>query len=232
MTLNCLAKYGVKVENVDGAHRHYLVPGKQHFKAQDSKVEGDWSQAAFWTVGGALGAGITASGVDFASLQGDKAVVEIMQRMGADIAQNADSVTVNSGATQATIIDASNCPDIIPVLTVLAAVSEGTTKIINAGRLRIKECDRLAAMTSELNKMGAAITEEPEGLTITGKPEGLRGGVEADAWNDHRIAMSLAIAAQCCAEPITLTGAGSVSKSYPDFWEDYQSVGGKIEVLA
>lgn len=104
-----------------------------------------------------------------------------MQRMGADIAQNADSVTVNSSTTQATVIDASNCPDIIPVLTVLAAVSEGTTKIINAGRLRIKECDRLAAMTSELNKMGAAITEEPEGSTITGKPEGLRGGVEADA---------------------------------------------------
>ena len=232
MTLNCLAKYGVKVENVDGAHRHYLVPGKQHFKAQDSKVEGDWSQAAFWTVGGALGAGITASGVDFTSLQGDKAVIEIMQRMGADIVKNADSVTVNSGATQATVIDASNCPDIIPVLTVLAAVSEGTTKIINAGRLRIKECDRLAAMTSELNKMGAEITEEPEGLTISGKPEGLQGGVEVDAWNDHRIAMSLAIAAQCCAEPITLTGAGSVSKSYPDFWEDYKSVGGKFEVLA
>ena len=159
-------------------------------------------------------------------------MVEIMQRMGADIAQNADSVTVNSGATQATVIDASDCPDIIPVLTVLAAVSEGTTKIINAGRLRIKECDRLAAITSELNKMGAAITEEPEGLTISGKPEGLRGGVEVDAWNDHRIAMSLAIAAQCCAEPIILTGAGSVSKSYPDFWEDYKSVGGKIEVLA
>ena len=94
-----------------------------------------------------MGAGITASGVDFASLQGDKAVVEIMQRMGADIAQNADSVTVNSSTTKATVIDASNCPDIIPVLTVLAAVSEGTTKIINAGRLRIKECDRLAAMT-------------------------------------------------------------------------------------
>lgn len=89
----------------------------------------------------------TASGVDFTSLQGDKAVVEIMQRMGADIAKAADSVTVNSSATQAAVIDASDCPDIIPVLTVLAAVSEGTTKIINAGRLRIKECNRLAAMT-------------------------------------------------------------------------------------
>lgn len=232
MTMNCLAKYGVQVENVDGAHRKYIVKGNQRFKAQDSKVEGDWSQAAFWTVAGSLGENVTASGVDFNSLQGDKAVVEIMQRMGAAITQDADSVRVQHGATKATVIDAANCPDIIPVLTVLAAVSGGTTHIINAGRLRIKECDRLAAMTSELNKMGAKITEEAEGLVIEGLPQGLKGGVEVDAWNDHRIAMSLAVAAQVCAEPIVLTGAGSVSKSYPDFWKDYESVGGKIEVMA
>ena len=151
-------------------------------------------------------------------------MLDIMERMGAAISQTENSVTVNGGATKATLIDAANCPDIIPVLTVLAAVSEGTTKIINAGRLRIKECDRLAAMTSELNKMGATITEEPEGLTIIGK-----GGVQVDAWNDHRIAMSLAIAAQKCAEPIILTGAESVAKSYPTFWEDYKSVGGLVE---
>ena len=232
MTLNCLAKYGVQIENVGGAHRKYLVKGNQRFKAQDSKVEGDWSQAAFWTVAGSLGESVTASGVDFNSLQGDKAVVEIMQRMGAAITTDAGSVRVQHGATQATVIDAANCPDIIPILTVLAAVSKGTTHIINAGRLRIKECDRLAAMTSELNKMGAKITEEAEGLVIAGLPQGLKGGVEVDAWNDHRIAMSLAVAAQVCDEPIVLTGAGSVSKSYPDFWQDYESVGGKIEVMA
>ena len=229
MTINCLAKFGIKVENEGGAHRRYLVPGKQRYQAQDSQVEGDWSQAAFWTVGGSLGKGITCQGVNVKSLQGDQAVVDIMERMGAAISQTENSVTVNGGATKATLIDAANCPDIIPVLTVLAAVSEGTTKIINAGRLRIKECDRLAAMTSELNKMGAAITEEPEGLTIIGKPEGLKGGVQVDAWNDHRIAMSLAIAAQKCAEPIRLTGAESVAKSYPTFWEDYKSVGGLVE---
>ena len=229
MTINCLAKFGIKVENEGGLHRRYLVPGKQHYQAQDSQVEGDWSQAAFWTVGGSLGKGITCQGVNVKSLQGDQAVVDIMERMGAAISQTENSVTVNGGATKATLIDAANCPDIIPVLTVLAAVSEGTTKIINAGRLRIKECDRLAAMTSELNKMGAAITEEPEGLTIVGKPEGLKGGVQVDAWNDHRIAMSLAIAAQKCAEPIILTGAESVAKSYPTFWEDYKSVGGLVE---
>ena len=229
MTINCLAKFGIKVENEGGAHRRYLVPGKQRYQAQDSQVEGDWSQAAFWTVGGSLGKGITCQGVNVKSLQGDQAVVDIMERMGAAISQTENSVTVNGGATKATLIDAANCPDIIPVLTVLAAVSEGTTKIINAGRLRIKECDRLAAMTSELNKMGAAITEEPEGLTIIGKPEGLKGGVQVDAWNDHRIAMSLAIAAQKCAEPISLSGAESVAKSYPTFWEDYKSVGGLVE---
>lgn len=229
MTISCLAKFGIKVENEGGLHRRYLVPGKQHYQAQDSQVEGDWSQAAFWTVGGSLGEGINCQGVNVNSLQGDQAVVRIMERMGAAISQTENSVTVNGGTTKATLIDAANCPDIIPVLTVLAAVSEGTTKIINAGRLRIKECDRLAAMTSELNKMGATITEEPEGLTIIGKPDGLKGGVRVDAWNDHRIAMSLAIAAQKCAEPIILSGAESVAKSYPTFWEDYKSVGGLVE---
>lgn len=229
MTINCLAKFGIQIENEGGMHRRYLVKGKQHYQAQDSQVEGDWSQAAFWTVGGSLGTSITCEGVNVNSLQGDQAVVGIMERMGAAIKQDANSITVNSGVTKATVIDAANCPDIIPVLTVLAAVSEGTTKIINAGRLRIKECDRLAAMTSELNKMGATITEESEGLTIIGKPEGLKGGVTVDAWNDHRIAMSLAIAAQKCQEPIVLTSAESVAKSYPTFWEDYKSVGGLVE---
>ncbi|MDY2637661.1 MAG: 3-phosphoshikimate 1-carboxyvinyltransferase [Phascolarctobacterium sp.] len=229
MTINCLAKFGVQIENEGGQHRRYLVKGKQCYQAQDSQVEGDWSQAAFWTVGGSLGTSVTCEGVNVNSLQGDQAVVSIMERMGAALKQDANSVTVTGGATKATVIDAANCPDIIPVLTVLAAVSEGTTKIINAGRLRIKECDRLAAMTSELNKMGAAITEEPEGLTIVGKPDGLKGGVTVDTWNDHRIAMSLAIAAQKCREPIILTGAESVAKSYPTFWEDYKSVGGLVE---
>ncbi len=231
MTLSCLAKYGIEIINEDNAHRRYLVRGGQKYKAMDSNVEGDWSQAAFWTVGGSLGEAVTCSGVDYTSLQGDKAVVPIMEGMAAKISVQGTDVVTDGTATKATIIDAANCPDIIPVLTVLAAVSEGTTEIINAGRLRIKECDRLAAITQELNKLGAEITELPEGLIIKGKQEGLRGGAECDAWNDHRIAMSLAIAAQKCAEPFTLTGAGSVQKSYPEFWQDYQAVGGKIEVL-
>lgn len=231
MTLACQKKYGIEIENVDNKHRLYKIKGNQKYQARNSEVEADWSQAAFWTVGGSLGQEVISTGVEADSLQGDKAVVDIMERMDAAMTKAGDTITVKGGITKATVIDASNCPDIIPILTVLAAVSEGTTEVINAGRLRIKECDRLAAITTELNKLGAAIEEKPEGLIIKGKPEGLKGGAEVDAWNDHRIAMSLAIAAQKCQEPIELTGAASVQKSYPIFWEDYQVVGGRIEVL-
>lgn len=230
MTLSCLAKYGIKV--INEKHQRYLVKGNQHYRAVSSNVEGDWSQAAFWAVGGALGDGLTCTGIDFDVLQGDRAIVDIMTAMGATVHKNGTNLYIESSKTQGTIIDAADCPDIIPVLTVLAAVSRGRTEIINAGRLRIKECDRLAAISTELNKLGAAVTELPEGLIIDGRPEGLQGGAEVDAWNDHRIAMSLAITAQCCKEPIVLNGAGSVSKSYPDFWRDYEAVGGKIEVLS
>ncbi|MDO4178050.1 MAG: 3-phosphoshikimate 1-carboxyvinyltransferase [Phascolarctobacterium sp.] len=231
MTLACLAKYGIVIENVNSEHRLYKVKGGQKYQAQVGNVEGDWSQVAFWTVAGALGEKVISSGVDFTSLQGDKAVVEIMQRMGADISTTDTAVIVQGKETHATTIDATNCPDIIPALSALAAVSAGTTKIINAARLRIKECDRLAAMCSELNKLGAKVTELPDGLVIEGKPDGLAGGGQVDAWNDHRIAMSLAVVAAKCHEGFTLTGAGSVAKSYPIFWEDYKSVGGQIEVL-
>lgn len=230
LTLSCLAKYGIKIENE--GHRLYKIPGRQKYQPQNSNVEGDWSQAAFWLVAGALGKQVSSTGLTADSLQGDRAVLNIMQRMGAKLTQEQEAVTAEQSTTAGCVIDAADCPDIIPVLTVLAAVSTGTTKIINAARLRIKECDRLAAMTSELNKLGAKITELPDGLIIEGCAQGLRGGAQVDAWNDHRIAMSLAVAAAACNEPFTLTGAASVAKSYPEFWQDYLQAGGKMEVLA
>ena len=113
------------------------------------------------------------------------------------------------------------------ILTVLAALSKGKTEIINAGRLRIKECDRLAAITLELNKIGARIKELPTGLIIDGV-DSFTGGV-VDCWNDHRIAMSLAVASIKCREPLVLNGANCVAKSYPRFWEDFASLGGRYE---
>jgi len=231
MTLSCLKKYGVVIDNVDGAHRKYQIKGKQKYVAQHSIVEADWSQAAFWLVGGSVGEEINCTGVDFRSLQGDRAIVEIMERMGAKLEKTRSTVKALHGQTEKTVIDATNCPDIIPILTVLAATSAGTTEIINAGRLRIKECDRLTAISTELNKMGADIEELPEGLLIHGKPEGLEGNALVEAWNDHRIAMSIAIAASVCREAVVLEGTESVQKSYPNFWKDFISVGGRIEAI-
>lgn len=231
MTLSCLKKYGVNIDNVDGAHRRYIIKGQQKYMAQHSFVEADWSQAAFWLVGGSLGEELNCKGVDFRSLQGDKAIVDIMERMGAKLVKGKDAVIASHAITTKAIIDATNCPDIIPILTVLAATSDGTTEIINAGRLRIKECDRLKAISTELNKMGADIEELPEGLIIHGKPEGLEGNALVEAWNDHRIAMSIAIAASMCKEAVVLEGAESVQKSYPEFWKDFTAVGGRIEAI-
>ena len=125
------------------------------------------------------------------------------------------------------MIDVSQCPDIAPVLTVLAALSEGETRIINAERLRIKESDRITSMRTELNKLGAEIREEGDTLIINGVEE-LEGGVTVDSWNDHRVAMALAIASIKCKNPILITDAGAVRKSYPNFWNDFVSMGGKV----
>lgn len=225
LTLSALADFGIKVEHE--GYRHYYIAGGQQYKPRDYQVEGDYSQAAFWLVAGTLGSPITCQGLRADSLQGDSAIVPIIRAMGGYLEQDAKTVTVQPRATHGITIDAADCPDLVPVLTVLAALSEGTTHIINAGRLRIKECDRLRAMTNELNKIGGQITELPEGLIIEGRAS-LHGGV-VECWNDHRIAMSLAVAALKCSEPLILRGTECVAKSYPRFWEDYATLGGRYE---
>ena len=233
LTLDSLRVFGIEILKTDSLH--YKIPGNQQYKTPEARVqvEGDWSQAAFWLVAGAIGSreGLCCHGLSGTSLQGDKAVLGILQSMGVSISAKGDAFTVMPSRLHGCEIDAADCPDLVPVLSVAAALAEGTTHIVNAGRLRIKECDRLAAMHSGLVKLGADITEEPEGLIIKGKPEGLTGGAVVDAWNDHRIAMSMAVAALACKEPVTLTGGESVSKSYPEFWNDYASVGGKAEKI-
>ena len=154
-----------------------------------------------------------AAGLNPNSTQGDRAV--------------ADHDTVLSGPGEAEI-DVSGCPDLVPPLAVMAALRAGrTTRIVNAARLRLKESDRLAAVTEVLTALGARVEEGPDSLTIRGL-DGLAGGVTVDSHNDHRIAMMAAIAATRCRCPVALTGAESVQKSYPNFWADYKSLGGII----
>ena len=164
---------------------------------------------------------MTREGVDKDSRQGDKAILEIAAELATGEGKQRDGY----------IVDASQIPDLVPIITVMAALSEGTTHIVNAARLRIKESDRLAAVSNVINKMGGDITELPDGLTIKGNPDGLQGGVTVDSYNDHRIAMSVAVATLKCKEPVVLTGAESVQKSYPDFWEVYAGLGGIVNEL-
>ncbi|HIU64088.1 MAG TPA: 3-phosphoshikimate 1-carboxyvinyltransferase [Candidatus Avacidaminococcus intestinavium] len=228
LTLECLAKYGVMVEQEQ--YKRFRIRGGQQYQNKNSEVEGDFSQVAFWLAAGVLAGKIQCEGLNSVSPQGDKAIIALLTKMGGAIKWQTDQVAVAVQSTlHGTVIDASDCPDIIPILTVIAALSTGRTEIINAGRLRYKECDRLSAMRIELNKLGADITELSEGLVINGKAE-LQGGT-VSAWNDHRIAMSLAIASIRCRQPVIIQGAESVNKSYPLFWQDFQKLGGKIETI-
>ena len=174
-------------------------------------VEGDWSNGAFWLVADALsGKKIQVSGLLENSLQGDKAVVSIIEQIKAGDA----------------VVDVKDIPDLVPVLSVLAAVSPGKTEFINAARLRIKESDRLKATKEMLTALGGDCTETEDGLIINGAQK-LRGGV-VDSVNDHRIAMSAAVAAIACKEPVTIKNAQAVEKSYPTFFEDYKMLGGVL----
>ncbi len=225
LTLKALQDFFIQIEN--NGYRNFFIKGNQKYRATDYTVPGDFSQASFWLAAGALGSDVVCKGLDMGSLQGDKAVLNIIGEMGGRITAEGAAVKVLTSDMKGTVIDASQCPDLVPILAVLGALSEGRTEIINAQRLRFKESDRLRAITSELGKLGADITEKQDGLIIDGRKR-LKGG-SVDSWNDHRIAMALAIAATRCEEPVTISGASSVKKSYPDFWDHYKALGGKID---
>lgn len=224
LTIDCMDKFGVKIENKD--YKEFYIKGNQKYISRDYRVEGDFSQAAFWIVAGILGTNIKCKDLNLNSLQGDKIILDIVKEMGANIKVSKDTIEVCESQTKGAVIDASECPDLVPILSVLGALSEGTTKIINAERVRIKECDRLKAMQTELSKVGADIEETEDGLIIRGKTS-LKGGT-VDSWNDHRIAMAMAVASIKCEEPIIITNSNAVTKSYPEFWKDFKMLGGNI----
>lgn len=225
LTIDMLKKYGIKIENKN--YREFLVKGNQKYINQDYTVEGDFSQAAFWIVAGIIGNGIECKNLNLQSLQGDKVILDIVRAMGGRIESDEDIVKVYKSETKGDIIDVSQCPDLVPILAVLASLSKGKTSIINAARVRIKESDRLKAISNELKKLGADIEELEDGLIINGV-EKLTGG-EVDSWNDHRIAMALAVASIRCENPVIISNAEAVKKSYPGFWKDFENLGGVID---
>ena len=219
MTEAALRSVGVRFEK---SGQTYRIPGGQRFAPPpETCVEGDWSGAAAFLCMGALSReGVTVEGLSAASLQGDRAILDLLRRFGAAVETADGAVTVRRGSLLGGVIDASQTPDLVPVLAALAAVSGGETEIVNAARLRGKESDRLCAAARMLSALGADAAETADGLRIRGR-ESLTGGT-ADAANDHRIAMAAAVAACRCRADVTLCGAECVEKSYPAFWEDLQ----------
>lgn len=226
LTISCMKDFGVEIINKD--YKEFIIKGNQNYNSRDYRVEGDYSQAAFYLSADALGSKVLVNDVDLKSLQGDKEIVDILERMGVTFKSENNILTgIVKDKLKSTIIDGSQCPDIIPILAAVASLSSGTTEIINAERLRIKECDRLKAVTSGLSKLGANIKERKDGLIIKGKEE-LQGGVEVWSFKDHRIAMTLAIAATRCKEAIIIKDFECVAKSYPKFFDDFKMLGGDV----
>ena len=223
MTEEVLRLGGVRTEKTGYGYR---IPGGQRCRfASELSVEGDYSNAAFFLCAGALSErGIRVTGLDPQSRQGDRAIVPLLEEMGAQVASDGSSVTVKRDALHGITIDASPIPDLIPVLSVVAAAASGETRVIHAQRLRLKESDRLHSTTQMLRALGAEAEELPDGLVIRGGRT-LAGGT-VDACGDHRIAMSAAVAGGICRGAVTICGSECVQKSYPDFWTDFQQLKG------
>ena len=210
MTLEALSAFGVTAAWEDS--RTLAVPGGQSYIPATVRVEGDWSQAAFWFAAISLGSRLEIEGLQQLSAQGDRVIRDHFVRL------------TPPGDVD---IDLSGCPDLAPPLAAMAVLRRGDTRLLNAGRLRLKESDRLTSITAALGALGASIEEQPDSLIVHGV-ETLAGGCTVDCWNDHRIAMMTAVAATRCEKPVALLGAECVAKSYPDFWRDYQMLGGEI----
>lgn len=226
ITIYALKKFGIEITQEDDK---YIVKGNQKYRPKDMKVEGDWSQAAFFLVADALGNNILVKGMDENSLQGDKAIYDILKKCGCSFKNDSNGIICEANKLSAFEVDATNIPDIVPILAVLGTFCEGTSVIKGAARLRLKESDRLLAISENLNALGGNIEQTEDGLIINGC-NGLTGG-KVKGFNDHRIVMSMAVASTKSFGKVAIDDAQSIRKSYPSFFEDFNNIGGKANVI-
>ena len=231
ITQDALALFGVNTEKNGNV---YSVSENSRFVSPDYiDVEGDWSNAAFPLCMGILSKdSISVSGLNCNSSQGDSKIIDIIHRFGGKVTPfpSGDGYVATGSTICGCDIDAENIPDLVPILSVLASVADGKTTIYGASRLKLKESDRLQTVCDMLSALGADIKQTDDGLIINGRPS-LAGG-RVSSYNDHRIAMSAAVAACVCSAPVIIEGAEAVEKSYPSFWEDMRSLGVVCEPLA
>ena len=228
MTRAVQAAFGVTSRWLDG--NTLALPGRQHYHPCDHAVEGDYSQAAFPAVLGAVCGGVTVTGLSPDTLQGDAVILDILHRCGAQFTREGDTVTFAKAPLHGVDIDLADCPDLGPVLMVLGLLCEGTTVIRNAERLRLKESDRIAAMEAELRACGGVLESEGGTITVHGcaehlhAPEGILHG-----HNDHRVVMSLAVLSAAAGLPLTVDDAEAIQKSWPNFFAAIRPLGVEVE---
>ena len=218
ISLDCLSKFGIKI--INNSYQEFVIEGNQSYRAGNYRTEADYSQAAFFLVANAIGSKIRINDLSEDSLQGDKKIIDYISEID------------NWNSKDILVLDGSETPDIIPILSLKAAVSGKKIEIVNIERLRIKESDRLKATVEELSKLNFDLIEKKDSILINSR-ENFKVNknekvVYLSAHSDHRIAMMIAIAATCYDGEILLDNLDCVKKSYPNFWEVFLSLGGKI----
>jgi 3-phosphoshikimate 1-carboxyvinyltransferase len=229
ITLDVMKAFGVEALNKD--YKEFQVRDGQRYQARRYRIEGDYSSAAYFLASGAIGGGpVTVKNLRKNSAQGDKYLLNILSQMGCSVEQQKETVTVSRrDELKGVSLDMGDYPDLVPTVAVVAAYAQGKTEITNIGHLKFKESDRLKLTAAELGKMGIKAEVTDNAMIVYG---GRPNGSELEAHNDHRLAMSLAIAALFAKGSSVISGAESVRKSYPGFFNDLAKLGAKIEELS
>ena len=220
MTVDTMTKFGIVIEKSENSYK--VLPGQNYKSPGFIRAQGDWSSAAFWLCADALGANVVLSGLDETCSQGDRNVVGILEKFGAKKIVTDEGIQMEAGRLRGIEIDASNIPDLVPVLSVVACAARGTTRIYGAKRLRLKESDRLETTRDFLTRLGADVTVTDDGLEIVGK--GKLDGGKVLGHNDHRIVMSSAVCSLICKKQVVIEGAQAVEKSYTTFFTDFDKL--------
>jgi 3-phosphoshikimate 1-carboxyvinyltransferase len=227
LTVKILKEFGIEIENK--GYVEFLIKGGQQYSPGNFNVEGDWSGAAFLLVMGAIGGEVMVTGLDTRSVQADKAIIDALARAGAVISYSDNLIRVSGGDLHGFEFNLSDCPDLAPPLTILALACKGKSILKGAGRLAAKESDRGEALQETMSLLGAKVKNYGEYIEIEGGT--LLNGGSAASHNDHRIAMTLAVAALISKKPVVIGGMECINKSYPGFIDDYVKLGGILRIM-
>jgi len=225
LTLQLMEQFGVKVQQEN--FEHFRFSKKQTYRAGEYTVEGDWSGAAFLLVAAAVAGKAEVHHLNIHSAQSDKAILEALEKAGAHLAPGVFTVIVEKGRLQAFEFDATDCPDLFPPLVALAANCKGITRLRGVSRLAHKESDRGLTLQEEFGKMGIVIDLQGDEMLVHGGT-GIKGA-RVHSHNDHRIAMACAVAALTADQPVQIDNAEAINKSYPEFFEHLQKIGGIVQ---